>query len=89
MKTELGNRLPKFSNEETKLLAGSIEFLAINYYMSYLSSPPEIPFPGPFYLADKNVDQPHILNGEFMPQGSETSYLWQSSVIYHRKWMRY
>jgi len=35
MRSLVGNRLPKFSDQESKLLAGSIDFLGLNYYTSY------------------------------------------------------
>ncbi|CAI0375490.1 unnamed protein product [Linum tenue] len=32
MKQNLGNRLPRFTNEESELLKGSFDFLGVNYY---------------------------------------------------------
>ncbi|XP_061998170.1 vicianin hydrolase-like [Rosa rugosa] len=34
MRASVGDRLPKFSKEETKLLKGSLDFLGVNYYTS-------------------------------------------------------
>lgn len=35
MKSLVGDRLPKFTEEEKKLLKGSIDFYGINYYRSF------------------------------------------------------
>ena len=32
MRSLVGNRLPKFTKEETKLVKGSFDFLGLNYY---------------------------------------------------------
>lgn len=32
LKSLVGNRLPKFSEEQSKLVRGSIDFLGLNYY---------------------------------------------------------
>ncbi|CAI0450271.1 unnamed protein product [Linum tenue] len=38
MRTLVGNRLPKFSKEESKLVKGSLDFLGLNYYTSSYAS---------------------------------------------------
>ncbi|KAL9322954.1 hypothetical protein ACSQ67_011007 [Phaseolus vulgaris] len=38
MRSLVGKRLPKFSNQEAKLLAGSFDFLGLNYYTSYYAA---------------------------------------------------
>jgi beta-glucosidase len=35
MRKLLGNRLPKFTKEQSELLKGSYDFVGINYYASY------------------------------------------------------
>ncbi|CAN1345503.1 Beta-glucosidase 12 [Linum perenne] len=57
MKDIVGNRLPKFTKEESKLLKGSLDFLGINYYTSryafnYNGPPP----PLQSYISDPNVN---------------------------------
>ncbi|KAM7472468.1 hypothetical protein LguiA_010651 [Lonicera macranthoides] len=39
MRKNAGDRLPKFTEEESKLLKGSLDFLGINYYTSNYASP--------------------------------------------------
>lgn len=43
MRSLVGNRLPKFTKEETKLVKGSFDFLGLNYYTAnyaaYVSQP--------------------------------------------------
>lgn len=34
MRSILGNRLPKFTNEQSELLKGSYDFIGVNYYAS-------------------------------------------------------
>lgn len=41
MRSIVGDRLPKFTKEESKLLKGSYDFLGVNYYTStYVQSAP-------------------------------------------------
>ena len=41
MKVVVNNRLPKFTDAQSKLLKGSIDFLSVNYYTSnYAESAP-------------------------------------------------
>ncbi|KAM7472465.1 hypothetical protein LguiA_010648 [Lonicera macranthoides] len=39
MRTNVGHRLPKFTEEESKMLKGSLDFLGMNYYTSNYASP--------------------------------------------------
>jgi beta-glucosidase len=41
MKERLGNRLPKFTEEEKRLILGSSDFFGLNHYGSNLASEPE------------------------------------------------
>ena len=43
MKSLVGDRLPKFTKEESKLLKGSFDFIGLNYYTSaYATDAPEL-----------------------------------------------
>ena len=59
MRFLVGKRLPKFTNEESKLLKGSYDFIGVNYYSArYASAYPAdyiIPKP-PSYLTDAYVN---------------------------------
>lgn len=56
MQEIVGDRLPTFSAEQKKLLVGSLDFVAINYYFPYVTSPGTIPTTDtPSYFKDMNV----------------------------------
>jgi len=56
MQEIVGDRLPTFSQEQKKLLVGSLDFVAINYYFPYVTSPGTIPTTDtPSYFKDMNV----------------------------------
>lgn len=38
MQSQVGNRLPKFSEEQSKQLKGSFDFLGLNYYSSFYAA---------------------------------------------------
>lgn len=42
MRSSVGDRLPKFSAAELKLLKGSIDFLGVNYYTASYADPPSL-----------------------------------------------
>lgn len=43
MKSLVGDRLPKFKKEQSKLLKGSFDFIGLNYYTSnYVSDAPQL-----------------------------------------------
>ena len=56
MRSLVGKRLPKFSNQEAKLLAGSFDFLGLNYYTSYYAANTS-KNNKPSYTTDANVHQ--------------------------------
>lgn len=37
MRSLVGNRLPKFTKEESKMIKGSFDFLGLNYYTAFYS----------------------------------------------------
>lgn len=39
MQQTVGVRLPKFTDEQVKLVKGSLDFIALNYYAPSMSSP--------------------------------------------------
>jgi len=56
MRSLVGKRLPKFSHRESKLLAGSIDFLGLNYYTTYYAANTN-KTNKPSYTTDANVHQ--------------------------------
>ena len=55
MKDNVGERLPKFTKEERKLLIGSIDFLGLNHYSTLYASTPEIKSEWGGYWTDMDV----------------------------------
>ena len=61
MKDIVGDRLPKFTDEERSLVKGSADFFAVNHYFSYLAEPledtkKERSKEGKSYWNDRNVN---------------------------------
>ena len=51
MRSLVGDRLPKFTKEQSKLLKGSLDFLGLNYYTTnYAANAPKAEKPS--YLTD-------------------------------------
>ncbi|XP_034223888.1 beta-glucosidase 12-like [Prunus dulcis] len=77
MRFLVGKRLPKFTNEESKLLKGSYDFIGVNYYSArYASAYPAdyiIPKP-PSYLTDAYVNVTTDFNG--VPIGPKAASNW-------------
>ncbi|XP_030509884.1 vicianin hydrolase [Cannabis sativa] len=70
-----GNRLPKFSKEESKLLKGSIDFLGLNYYTTnYAESAPLTTGRNVSYVGDRQVTLTTDKNG--IPIGTPTAVGW-------------
>jgi beta-glucosidase len=64
MRSLVGRRLPKFSEEQTRLINGSFDFIGINYYTSrYAADAPHLNNTRPCYLTDSltNVTSKHKL----------------------------
>ncbi|KAM7502660.1 hypothetical protein LguiB_001564 [Lonicera macranthoides] len=56
MKKMVGDRLPRFTREESKLLKGSIEFLGLNYYTAnYVEDAPDVGGLNGHYVTDPLV----------------------------------
>ncbi|PQP97964.1 beta-glucosidase 12-like [Prunus yedoensis var. nudiflora] len=83
MRLLVGRRLPKFKEEDSKLLAGSFDFLGLNYYTTYYAS-----YGGhnnsvkASYVTDPRVNQSPELNGVLIgPQaGSDWSYVYPKGI---------
>ncbi|CAL9026051.1 unnamed protein product [Prunus brigantina] len=77
MRSLVGKRLPKFTDEESKLLKGSYDFIGINYYSArYASAYPvdyKIPTP-PSYMTDAYVNVTTEFNG--VPIGPQAASDW-------------
>jgi len=57
MREKVGERLPEFTEEESKLLAGSFDFLGLNYYTTnYVSLVEPAPDTFPSYETDPGVE---------------------------------
>jgi beta-glucosidase len=66
MVERVGNRLPKFTPEQQKMITGAIDFIAINYYFPYVVSPGTTPDsdPSSFYK-DMNITTGFAENNKF------------------------
>ncbi|CAL9026413.1 unnamed protein product [Prunus brigantina] len=72
MRSLVGERLPKFTEEQSKLLNGSFDFIGINYYTArYSSDASDIIYVHTSYLTDPHVNVTTELNG--VPIGPKTS----------------
>ncbi|WVY96726.1 hypothetical protein V8G54_028877 [Vigna mungo] len=72
MQSLVGSRLPKFSDNEIKLLRGSFDFIGLNYYTSYYATDaPELSEARPSYLTDSLVILTSERNG--IPIGEKVS----------------
>ncbi|KAG8376372.1 hypothetical protein BUALT_Bualt09G0056600 [Buddleja alternifolia] len=57
MRKLVGNRLPRFSPEQAKLVKGSFDFIGMNYYTSlYAANNPTPPSTNPTYNTDQEVE---------------------------------
>ena len=55
MKLYVKERLPKFTEQEKKLVKGSFDFIGINYYTSRYTKPADHPAVATHYLGDSLV----------------------------------
>ncbi|CAI9088500.1 OLC1v1022836C1 [Oldenlandia corymbosa var. corymbosa] len=95
MKAVVGNRLPKFTHEESKLLKGSYDFHGVNYYTamyaSHSSNPPNKTHARYItdYLADLIATRQGVLIGEEAGSNWLHSYpkgLWHLLLYVQRKY---
>ncbi|WCJ19201.1 beta glucosidase 12 [Euphorbia peplus] len=63
MITNLGERLPKFSKEEAKMVRGSYDFIPINYYTSRYAADIPCPTQNPTFSTDACVNITRQRNG--------------------------
>ncbi|GMY22316.1 vicianin hydrolase-like [Fagus crenata] len=75
MKVVVNNRLPKFTDAQSKLLKGSIDFLSVNYYTSnYAESAPLANGVNVTYVTDRATTLTTDING--VPIGTPTPLSW-------------
>ncbi|KAA8520275.1 hypothetical protein F0562_014531 [Nyssa sinensis] len=75
MRAIVGHRLPKFSEAQSKMLKGSIDFIGINYYTSvYTSYSLSVNGVNLSYTTDNHVDLTMEKNG--VPIGQPTALSW-------------
>ncbi|KAB2594667.1 vicianin hydrolase-like [Pyrus ussuriensis x Pyrus communis] len=77
MRSAVGNRLPKFSKAESKLLKGSLDFLGVNYYTSTYadaSSLSTVTTVNQSFFGDMNTALSTEKNG--VPLGTPTALSW-------------
>ncbi|GMN55327.1 hypothetical protein TIFTF001_024447 [Ficus carica] len=75
MRSAVGSRLPKFSEDQTQLLKGSLDFLGLNYYTSqYAENAPLTSGPNKSYSEDSHATKTSYKNG--IPIGTPTALNW-------------
>ncbi|CAK9175357.1 unnamed protein product [Ilex paraguariensis] len=75
MRSLVGNRLPKFSAEESNMLKGSFDFLGLNYYTSnYVVHAPESNIINVSYITDSQTNLTYERNG--VPIGPKGASNW-------------
>ncbi|XP_052726628.1 cyanogenic beta-glucosidase-like isoform X2 [Vigna angularis] len=74
MRSLVGRRLPEFTAEESRLLAGSFDFLGLNYYTTNYAADQPSSNLNPSYETDANVNYLTERNG--IPVGTPTASNW-------------
>ncbi|XP_050209244.1 beta-glucosidase 17-like [Mercurialis annua] len=74
MRKAVGDRLPKFTAEESEMLKGSFDFMTVNYYTAFyvVTAPPKTT--NISYDADKRGSMSMEKNG--VPIGTPTAFFW-------------
>ncbi|CAN6850091.1 unnamed protein product [Brassica oleracea] len=62
----VGSRLPNFTEEEAALVAGSYDFLGLNYYVTQYAQPKPNPYPSETHTAMMDCDTHNNSRGEFL-----------------------
>ncbi|GAU49490.1 hypothetical protein TSUD_88570 [Trifolium subterraneum] len=76
MQSMVGNRLPKFSKEESEQLKGSFDFLGLNYYSSfYAAYAPQLRGPKPAQQTDALVNVTNQHDGKPLGPMAASSWL--------------
>ncbi|KDO62878.1 hypothetical protein CISIN_1g010049mg [Citrus sinensis] len=84
MQNIVGNRLPKFTKEEVKMVKGSIDFVGINQYTAYYMYDPHLKQPKQVgYQQDWNAGFAYEKNG--VPIGPRANSYW----LYNVPWGMY
>ncbi|KAK9941277.1 hypothetical protein M0R45_017890 [Rubus argutus] len=84
MKSLVGDRLPKFTKEESKLLKGSFDFIGLNYYTStYVSDAPQLrAVANESFTTDSLTSTSFFRDGVAIgpPTASETIYVYPRGI---------
>ena len=72
MRMIVGNRLPRFTKQESEMIKGAFDFIGLNYYTTWYSQsvPPTNSLVNTSYTTDSQTNQSgmhiHYLNNEFL-----------------------
>ncbi|KAI4385360.1 hypothetical protein MLD38_003396 [Melastoma candidum] len=81
MRAYVGNRLPKFTDEESRMLKGSLDFVGLNYYTTELALyAPQLANLPLSYVNDIRVNFTQVRNG--VPIGQQAASSWLSIYPY-------
>ncbi|KAJ8747774.1 hypothetical protein K2173_014453 [Erythroxylum novogranatense] len=74
MKSHVGERLPKFTEEQSNMVKGSFDFLGMNYYTAMFAADNPTNYSKSSYLTDSRVEISFDRNGE--PIGRQAGSFW-------------
>ncbi|KAJ8770874.1 hypothetical protein K2173_021789 [Erythroxylum novogranatense] len=74
MKSLVGERLPKFTEEQSNMVKGSFDFLGMNYYTAMFAADNPTNYSKSSYLTDSRVEISFDRNGE--PIGRQAGSFW-------------
>ncbi|KAF5471272.1 hypothetical protein F2P56_011716, partial [Juglans regia] len=76
MRTLVGRRLPKFTEEQSELVKGSYDFIGMNYYTAnYAAFAPSYNYVNKSYTTDSLVNQTYERNGVLIGPQAASSWL--------------